>query len=301
MSMAATAPACHGTVTSHARASDASSGARAPLRSWVVRDDQLLEVLHDTASAVRAALDGLVDWGDAGTHAGQYLSDLAADEVALAVLERAGLGAMSEESGLHHGDRSVVVVLDPVDGSTNASRDLPWYATSLCAVDRDGARAAVVVDQSGGARFEAVRGGGARVDGRPLRPSAATELASSVVGLSGYPPWWFGWKQFRALGAVALDLCAVAGGRLDAYVDCSPSAHGAWDYLGGMLICQEAGAAIEDAWARPLITLDHAARRTPVAAGTPELLAVALEERQRFAEHPLWADERTLSTDGGGA
>jgi fructose-1,6-bisphosphatase/inositol monophosphatase family enzyme len=256
-----------------------------------MRDELLLEVLHDAASAVRVALDGLADWGDAGTRAGQYLSDLAADEAALAVLERAGLGAMSEESGLHGGDRPVVVVLDPVDGSTNASRELPWFATSLCAVDGDGARAAVVVDQAGGARFEAVRGGGARVDGAPLRPSRCEELQGALVGLSGYPPWWFGWKQFRALGAVALDLCAVAGGRLDAYVDCSPSAHGAWDYLGGMLICQEAGASVVDAWDRPLVTLDHAARRTPVAAGTAALLDAAVHERRRFVEHPHWAAE----------
>ena len=265
-----------------------------------MRDDLLLEVLHDTASAVRAALDGLADWGDAGTRAGQYLSDLAADEAALLVLDRAGVGAMSEESGLHHSQREIVVVLDPVDGSTNASRGLPWYATSLCAVDAAGARAALVVDQASGTRFEALRGGGARVDGVLLRPSGAVDVGASLVGLSGLPPWYVGWKQFRALGAIALDLCAVAGGRLDAYVDCSVGAHGAWDYLGGMLIAQEAGAAITDAWGRPLVTLEHVARRTPVAAATAELLASLLGERQRFSEHEAWAAERGL-VDAGGA
>ena len=89
-----------------------------------------------------------------------------------------------------------------------------------------------------------------------------------MVGLSGLPPGWLGWRQFRALGAVALDLCAVAEGRLDGYVDCSPSAHGPWDYLGGMLVCQEAGAVVDDAVGRDLVVLDHGARRTPVAAGT---------------------------------
>lgn len=245
-------------------------------------DGSLLGVLHDAASAVRAALDGLADWGSAGTLPGQYLSDLAADEAALAVLERAGLGAMSEESGLHGGDRAVVVVLDPVDGSTNASRGLPWYATSLCAVDQDGARAALVVDQASGRRFEATRGGGARVDGRPLVPSPCREIREAVVGLSGYPPFSFGWKQYRALGAVALDLCAVAGGMLDAYVDCSLDAHGSWDYLGGMLICHEAGASATDAWDRELVTLDHTARRTPVAAGSPALLQAAVDARRGF-------------------
>jgi fructose-1,6-bisphosphatase/inositol monophosphatase family enzyme len=263
-----------------------------PSRFGAMRDEVLLEVLHDAASAVRAALDGLADWGDAGTRPGQYLSDLAADEAALAVLESAGLGALSEESGLHGADREVIVVLDPVDGSTNASRGLPWYATSLCAVDADGARASLVVDQASGARFEALRGGGSRVDGRPLQPSGCTELGDAVVGLSGYPPRWFGWKQFRALGAVALDLCAVAGGRLDAYVDCSPSAHGPWDYLGAMLVCQEAGVPVVDAFDRPLVTLEHSARCTPVAAATPALLDQCTAARRRFAEHhPAWAAE----------
>jgi myo-inositol-1(or 4)-monophosphatase len=251
-----------------------------------MRDELLLEVLHDTATAVRGALDGLADWGLADTRPGQYRSDLAADAAALAVLDRAGLGALSEESGLHHPDRAIVVVLDPVDGSTNASRELPWYATSLCAVDADGARAALVVDQASGPRFEAARGGGARVDGRPLGPSGATSLGHALVGLSGYPPHWLGWRQFRALGAAALDLCAVAGGRLDAYLDCSANAHGPWDYLGGMLVCQEAGAVVADAHGRDLVVLDHAARRTPVAAATPELLTEVVAARRGFGDPP---------------
>jgi fructose-1,6-bisphosphatase/inositol monophosphatase family enzyme len=251
----------------------------------------VLEVLHDTATAVRGALDALADWGEAGTRAGQYRSDLAADEAALTVIERAGFGALSEESGLHEGGREVVVVLDPVDGSTNASRALPWYATSLCAVDADGPWVALVVDQASGLRFEAVRGGGARVDGRPLVPSGCADLSQALLGLSGYPPEWFGWKQFRALGAVALDLCAVAGGRVDGYVDCSPSAHGAWDYLGGLLICREAGAPVVDAWDRELVTIEHTARRTPLAAATPELLEALVAARRSFPAHAPWEHE----------
>jgi len=247
-------------------------------------DEALLGVLHDAATAVRLALDGLPEWGTARTRPGQYLSDLAADEAALAVVDRAGLGAMSEESGRHGDGRPLVVVLDPVDGSTNASRGLPWYATSLCAVDGDGARAALVVDQASGRRFEATRGGGANVDGTPLVPSHRTAMGDAVVGLSGYPPQWLGWKQYRAFGALALDLCAVAGGQLDAFIDCSPSAHGPWDYLGGLLICEESGAHVVDAWGRDLITVDHAVRRTPIAAGTAGLLAEARAARLGYAD-----------------
>lgn len=246
-----------------------------------MRDETLLDVLHEAASAVHAVLGGLDDWGLAGTRSGQYFSDLAADEVALAVLDRAGLGALSEESGLHHADRDVVVVIDPVDGSTNASRGLPWYATSLCAVDADGPRAALVVDQASGVRYEALRGGGARAGDRKLRPSGCERLGDALVGLSGFPSRALGWKQYRALGAVALDLCAVADGRFDGYIDCSRDAHGVWDYLGALLICTEAGVPVADAFDRELAILDPAARRTPIAGATPALLAQIRSARRQ--------------------
>jgi fructose-1,6-bisphosphatase/inositol monophosphatase family enzyme len=238
-----------------------------------MRDDTLLEVLHAVADAVAGALAGLGDWGPAGTRPGQYRSDLVADEAALAVLDRAGLGVLSEESGLRHAEREVVVVVDPVDGSTNAWRGVPWFATSACAVDGEGLRAAVVANQAGGPRFEAVRGGGARRDGEPIRPSGATALGHSIIGLSGLPRGHLGWAQFRALGASALDLCAVACGVLDGFLDCIPNSHGPWDYLGGQLVCQEAGAAVAELYAQDLVVIDHAARRSPVAAATPALLA----------------------------
>jgi myo-inositol-1(or 4)-monophosphatase len=237
-----------------------------------MKDGTLLAVLHDAASAVADALAGLGDWGLAGTRKGQYRSDLAADAAAVAVLDKGGLGVMSEESGMHGGDREIIVALDPVDGSTNAARGIPWYATSLCAVDGDGLRAAVVVNQASGVRFEAVRGGGARRDGGPIHPSGCTRLREAIIGFSGYPPTYLGWSQYRGLGAAALDLCAVADGTLDGYAVVGGSSLGNWDYLGGMLICLEAGAVVGESQDRELVTLSHTDRRTPVAAATPVLL-----------------------------
>jgi myo-inositol-1(or 4)-monophosphatase len=243
-----------------------------------------MALLTETAAAVRAALGDLDDWGLAGTRHGQYRSDLAADAAALEVLDAAGVGVLSEESGRHRAEADLTVVIDPVDGSTNASRGIPWYATSLCAVDRHGARAAVVINLATGDEFEAVRGGGARRNGETIGPSRRQQLDQSMIGLSGYPPRHLGWSQFRALGAAALDLCAVACGVLDGYVDCLPNAHGAWDYLGGMLVCLEAGASIVDAEGRDLVVLDHDTRRTPVAAASPALLAELVEARTSFPD-----------------
>ncbi len=246
--------------------------------------DELLGLLATCAEAVRRALDELGDWGLAGTRPGQYRSDLAADTAALEVLDAAGVGVLSEESGLHHGDREVLVVVDPVDGSTNAARGIPWFATSLCALDADGPLAALVVNQATGERFEAVRGAGASRDGGRLRPTGCRTLGDALLGLTSVPPQRLGWRQVRSLGAAALDICAVACGRLDAYVDWSRNAHGPWDYLGGMLVCLEAGAVVADAFGRDLVTREPSDRRVPVAAATPELLAELVAARAPVAQ-----------------
>ncbi len=239
-------------------------------------------VLDEVAAAVRDVLSRLDDWGLAGTRAGQHHSDLAADAAALAVLERAGAGVLSEESGLRGGERPLLVVLDPLDGSTNAAQGIPWFAISLCAVDPGGPLAALVVNLASGDRFEARRQEGAWRNGARIHPSSTTAVREAIVGLSGFPPRWLGWKQYRALGAVALDLCSVACGTLDGYIDCSRNAHGVWDYLAGALVCAEAGASVTDAFERELVVRDPGARRTPVAAATPALLDELVTARASF-------------------
>jgi len=245
----------------------------------------LLALLHTAADAIAAALATGGERGLSGARPGQYRADLTADAAALGVLGAAGVGLLSEESGLTPADPDavdIVVVVDPLDGSTNADRGVPWYAASLCAVDGAGPVAAVVADLAGGVRFEATRGGGARRNGVGLAPSACARIGDAIVGLSGWPPIHFGWDQYRSLGAAALDLCAVAGGVLDGYVDCSPDAHGPWDYLAAVLVCREAGAVVTDAFDRELVVVDHAARRTPVAGATPALHAELVSARRSF-------------------
>ena len=89
-------------------------------------DTALLEVLRQAAVAVASALAIESDWGPSGLREGQYQSDLTADEAAWQVLNGAGLAVMSEESG-RRGDpeAELVVVIDPLDGSTNASMGIP--------------------------------------------------------------------------------------------------------------------------------------------------------------------------------
>lgn len=239
-----------------------------------------LGLLHDVADAVAAAFATVRDFGPSGLRDGQYALDVVADEAALGVLRRAGVGVLSEESPFEPGGSGEVVVIDPIDGSTNAAHGIPYYATAQCLVDRDGPAVALVVNQASGVRYWAVRGEGAWCDGRRISPSACRSLGDAIIGMNGIPARPLGYRQSRVLGAVALDLCLVASGALDGYVDCiDPAAHGVWDYLASTLICQEAGAVVTDLHGLDLAVLDRDARRTPVAGATPELHAQLVAAR----------------------
>lgn len=242
--------------------------------------DAVLSTLTAVADAVGRAIAGVTDWSLSGARDGQYRADVVADEVAVAMLRAAGFGIVSEESGSENLDREIVVIVDPLDGSTNASRGLPHFATSLCALDRRGPLAAVVAHQAQPVRWTATRGAGAHRNGVALPPRQGPAWRDAVVAVSGRPPDDLDCWQFRSLGASAIDLCLVADGTLDAFIDMSPSAHGVWDYAGAWLVCREVGVEVFDAEGRDLLVLDHGARRTPIAA-PPELVADCRRVRNR--------------------
>ncbi|HVW31660.1 MAG TPA: inositol monophosphatase family protein [Acidimicrobiia bacterium] len=236
--------------------------------------DELLDLLVRTAAAVERAVRTVSepDRRARTDKPGQYALDLVADAAALDVLVTSPVAVLSEESGWSGTAGSeLTVVIDPVDGSTNASRHIPYWATSLCVLDGDGPLCALVVNQATGVAMTAVRGEGARRDGVPIGPSKVERVADGVVALSGRPTEWLEWKQFRALGSAALALCDVAAGAIDGLVD-GGAWHAVWDYLGGLLICREAGAPVVDAAGRELVVADCAVRRQLLAAATPALL-----------------------------
>lgn len=232
----------------------------------------IVELFREVASAVHDRIHEVADWGLSGERPGQYTIDVSADAIAVAMLDDAGFGVLSEESGLTSADRDILVVVDPIDGSTNASAGLPWYATSLCAVDRDGPLASLVVNQATGDAWHAVRDEGAFKNGASIAPSKVAAIGDAFVAISGLPAHHLGWRQFRCYGAAALDICAVADGTFDGFADLSVDAHGSWDYLGALLICREAGGSIVDLKDRQLVIRSHEGRRTPIAAATPALL-----------------------------
>jgi len=248
-------------------------------------DFAVLDLFSSICDRTAETVAATTDWSESGLRPGQYRVDLDVDAVCVAPLLAAGFSVLSEESGLQHPGTGLsaagVVVVDPLDGSTNASLGLPWCATSLCLVVDGVATTALVANLVTGARYSAGRGVGAHLDGRPIAVASAATLDDAVIAISGLPEHRYGWRQFRAMGASALDICAVASGSFDGFVDMSTDAHGVWDYLGAMLVVQEAGAVVADAHGRDLVVLDHSARRTPVAATSATLLGALLDHRAR--------------------
>jgi myo-inositol-1(or 4)-monophosphatase len=246
--------------------------------------ESVLALFDRICERTREAVSANQDWNGSGLRAGQYNIDLEVDALCVDPLLAAGFDVLSEESGLQHtavGVSRGTVVVDPLDGSTNATLGLPWFATSLCLVVEGAPAVSAVVNLATGEWFHAVAGRGATSSTGVLSVSPIADLGDGVVAVSGLPAHHFGWGQFRAMGASALDICAVARGSFCAFADLSFDAHGVWDYAGGMLVVQEAGGVIVDALGRDLIVLDHHARRTPVAAASRALLDALMIQRDR--------------------
>jgi len=173
----------------------------------------------------------------------------------LAVL-RPGEHVLGEEEGGAAGVRAgrITWVLDPIDGTVNFVYGIPAYAVSLAAEVDGVVVAGVVRNVVTGEEWTAVRGGGAWRDGTRLHGSSVTALGSALVGTG------FGYaaqrrreqaevllrllpeiRDIRRIGSAALDLCAAAEGRLDAFFERGLSP---WDRAAGGLIAEEAGLLV---------------------------------------------------------
>lgn len=197
---------------------------------------------------------------------------------------------VSEERGeVDYGDPELRVVIDPIDGSLNAKRDLPHHAISIAVADGPtmaDVAFAFVYDYGPGEEWVARRGGGATLDGAALDPGLAErrnpEGRLEVLGIESADPRWVAESidrltdsahRLRALGSIAVSLCQVAAARMDAMVSLKNCR--AFDAAAGQLIVREAGGhvafpAFDDPLAAPL---DLVPRSPVVAARSPRAVA----------------------------
>ena len=194
-----------------------------------------------------------------------------------------GAAIVSEEVG-SSGTGPPVIVIDPIDGSLNAKRGIPFFSLSIAVADgwtMDDVHFGYVHDFGTGEEWYATRGAGAFLNGEPLGPdlpketiellafeatltSLVAERAEAMVGLA---------YRLRIMGSLALSLCHLAAGRVDAV--CSLKGARSVDIAAGQLLVRERGLAIELFEAPPFgaAPLDLEGRSRLVAAGTPELCA----------------------------
>jgi myo-inositol-1(or 4)-monophosphatase len=238
---------------------------------------------HLPGRAEREPVLRLGQGGDDTTAIDQAAEDVVVERLAAL---REDFVLVSEELGTRPfgvgGERRVVV--DPIDGSVNAKRGIPFFSFSL-AVAEGGSMADVlygyVYDFGTGEEWTAERGGGAFLGGAPLgvqRPKDTLEILSfegtttpaiadtirSVTHLAA---------RLRVMGSLALSLCHLAAGRVDGVVSLKPAR--SVDIAAAQLLVRECGHAIELFEDPPLASapLDLVARSRVAAAATPELVA----------------------------
>jgi myo-inositol-1(or 4)-monophosphatase len=238
--------------------------------------DGLFDPLEECAREIGEAVQAHRGRGYSGLRDSQYHLDVAADDVARRVLVGAGFRVVSEESGIT-GDGEYTVVIDPVDGSTNCDRGVPFYSTSLALLRGDELVGGLVVNLATGTAYRAERGAGATRDGVPIASSGRTELAGSLMSFSGYPSRALEWSQIRALGAASLEICLVADGSLDVFAVAQGSTLHPWDYLAGLAILRESGARALDYRGEELVISEPIGRR-PLFGATEELLEAVMAQ-----------------------
>ena len=201
-----------------------------------------------------------------------------------------GIGVLGEEMSDEEQqtalDRSAdgIWCIDPLDGTSNFTVGIPYYAVSVALLKGNQVDMGVVYDPSRKECFCAARGQGAWLNGRPLQPCKPVSPLSQGVALvdlkrlpadlagrlAASPPY----SSQRSFGAVALDWCWLAAGRCHVYL------HGKqklWDYAAGSLILSESGGFA--------VTLQGEDVFQPTLA--PRSAAAALDE-DIFAQWKTW-------------
>jgi len=138
--------------------------------------------------------------------------------------------------------------VDPLDGTVNYAHGIPFCSVSVGLVVDDRPAVGVVLDPIANDLFSAVADGPAQLNGEPIRASTAVLPADLLVSSDAAP-------RGRLLGSAALELCYVAAGRLDAFVQADRLSN--WDVAAGGLIAERAGATLSGFPAGPWFELER--------------------------------------------
>ena len=168
--------------------------------------------------------------------------------------ERPDDAIVAEEGTADTGTTGLRWVVDPLDGTVNYLYRAAAFGVSIAVEDAAGGVAGAVYDPRRDELFSGSRGAGATLNGVALRANPVTDLAHALVATGfSYAAADRAWqaevlttvlprvRDIRRGGSAALDICAVAAGRVDAYFELGPEP---WDRAGGAVVCVEAGAVV---------------------------------------------------------
>jgi len=254
-----------------------------------------LDILKEIAAEVYSVVHPLLGTLESGRIIGSgfggdktRLIDEVAEEAIIQYLKRNRLSCIfiGEERGVQKlgGKPRFYLIADAVDGTTNAVRGINFVSASLAisSTDRlDDLEAAVVMNLFNGGIYSAEKGKGARYNGKTIKPSEIVSLRDSVlsIDLSRTPeavakvvPLMKTVKSVRSFGSAALEICHVASGFLEAYVDVRAKLR-TLDIAAGMLILKEAGGVFLQPDGEGLhgVSLTELKRFSVVAAANEEI------------------------------
>jgi len=164
---------------------------------------------------------------------------------------------VTEESGLLRGTNEHTWYVDPLDGTVNYAHGVPLFVVSLAYAEHGQVQLGVVYEPMRDECFSAIRGQGARLNGRPIHVSDAHEMITSLLvtgfrydldhvdgDLDAFVRLSYLTQGVRRMGSAALDMAYVSAGRLDAFWEFSLEA---WDIAAGSLLVEEAGGVVTTA------------------------------------------------------
>ena len=216
--------------------------------------------------------------------------DLAAETSIVDTITSHGISftLISEESGLKKygvNPDGCYVTADPIDGTTNLVHGIPFYATSVAVSSEPtlgSVYAGLVADLPRDAAYTAIKGAGAFLNGKKIVASPVTSLDEALVGLdiNSYNGKFVlenvysivkKIRHIRHFGANALEICYVAEGLTDAFIDLRRKIR-TTDVAAGFLIAKEAGATITDSANQSIdVPLDPKQTLSFIASGNKQI------------------------------
>ena len=201
--------------------------------------------------ATRAEREEVVGSGAGGDETTAI--DQAAEDAIVERFRSTGATIVSEEVGILEGSDTVLVI-DPIDGSLNAKRGIPFFSLSIAVADgrtMDDVHFGFVFDFGSGEEWTATRGEGAFLNGEPLGAEGSSdeieilvmEATRADLVAADAPKVAALAHRLRIMGSTALSLCHLAAGRVDAVCTLKPTR--SVDIAAGQLLCRELGVALE--------------------------------------------------------